>query len=276
LSTARFANGWSLSLVTIALVGCVETGDFGRSKASLWNDLVLPTTGSLAARLRGEPVSSFIYTDDEKELRDRAWRFLMPAHERSWFTSIVANLTRDRVLPPALHPNSRTAYHRILMSGRFRSPASRYRRLSEDASADLKLIAPFAIAASRVLAADDVRLRSLAYIKDLSPVDADEARARVAENRCLLAWVRYETHARLESYGYALEHLLIEAPLGEAVEAERTLAELAVHRQTLDALAPPLPEAILCSGTAELGVGMHGIRDGAAVVPEGQPIVVDD
>jgi hypothetical protein len=42
--------------VTIALVGCVETGDFGRPKASLWNDLVLPTTGSLAARLRGEPV----------------------------------------------------------------------------------------------------------------------------------------------------------------------------------------------------------------------------
>ena len=253
-------------------MGCTETGDFGRPRPSFLNDVVLPATGSLAADVRGEPVSYYVHTDDEGELRDRAWRFVMPAHERSWFDRIVANLVRTRVLPPELRPADVTAYHRALMSGSFRSPASRYRRLSEDAVADAKLIGPFAAVAARVIAADGARLRGLAYVRHLDEVQVDQALARVTENRCLIAWVRDETLARLESYRYALEHLFIEAPQNEAVPAERSLAKFAAHRVTLDALVgAPVPDA-LCGGVDE---ELHVAR-GAVIVPGAQPLVAKD
>ena len=223
----------------MALAGCAETGDFGRPKPSLWNDVVLPATGSLAAQARSEPVSGYIQTDDENELRHRAWRYMMPAHERSGFDAVIANLVRTRVLPLEVQPADRTAYHRALLGGPLRSPASRYRRLSEDAFADAKLIAPFALIASRVIAADAVRLRSIAHVRDLDEGQIYHAAARVAENRCLIAWVRHETLVRLESYRYALEHLFIEAPQNEGIAAEHLLAKLAAHRQSLDALIGP-------------------------------------
>ncbi len=235
-------------LLSLNAAGCGQTGDFGRPRASLWNDVVLPTAGSLAAQLRNEPVSRYISTDDEDELRDRAWRFLMPAHERSWFERIIADLVRTRVLPVHLHPVDRTAYHRALVGGSFRSPASRYGRLSDDAHADLKLIGPFATRASRVIAADRVRLRSLAYVRSLDEEQAHQAVARVAENRCLIAWVRDETLGRLVAYRYALEHLIIEAPQGEAVAAERMLAGLEAHRRILDGLVGPPPPGMVCPG----------------------------
>lgn len=265
----------ALASIGLALGGCTETGDFGRPKPSLWNDHILPRAGSLAAYARGEPVSGYVYTDDEDELRDRAWRFVMPAHERSWFEAIIANLVRTRILPADLQPADKRTYHGDLMSGAFRSPSSRYRRLSEDAVADLKLIGPFAGVAVRVIAADRVRLQSLAYVRDLKDAEVYHATARVAENRCLIAWVRHETLARLESYRYALEHLLIEAPQGEAIEAERSLARLEVHRRALDGLIGlPVPNA-LCAGVHdELHVTPAPRVTG--LVPRREPLVAKD
>jgi hypothetical protein len=196
----------------------------------------------------------------------------MPAHERSWFERIIANLVRTRVLPAELRPADMTAYHRALMGGPFRSPASRYRRLSEDAIADAKLIGPFADVAARVIAADGARLRGFAHVRHLDEPQADHALARVDENRCLIAWVRDETLARLESYRYALEHLFIEAPQNEAVPAERSLAKLAAHRVALNALVgPPVPCAP-CGGVHE---ELHVAR-GTIVVPGVAPLVAKD
>jgi hypothetical protein len=237
-------------LAASVLAGCVETGDFGRPKPSLWNDVVLPTTGSLAAQARGEPVSHYAFTDDENELRDRAWRFIMPAQERFWFESVIVELVRTRILPLAMTPYDKASYYRALMHETFRSPASRYNRIADDANADAKLIGPFAALAKRIIAADRVRLRSLAFVQDLAEADAYNAAARVAENRCVIAWVRRETVERIESYRYALEHLLIEAPQNEAIAAERVLHKLVSHQRILDELGvPPLADAA-CVGEA--------------------------
>ena len=236
--------------------------------------MVLPATGSLAAHARGEPVSRYPFTDDEDELRDRAWRFLMPAKERSWFEAVIANLVRTRVLPVDLHPADRAAYHHALMDESFRSPASRYRRVSEDAFADLKLIGPFAARASRVIAADRVRLNSLAHVRHVDREQIGQALARVAENRCLIAWVRHETYGRLLAYRYALEHLVIEAPQSDGVAAERTLASLEAHRTILDALVEPSLPGVLCPGQAT-----EIAHAEAAVVPlpaQHAPIVAKD
>jgi hypothetical protein len=244
-------------LLALAPAGRTQTGDLGRPRPSFWNDLILHPAGSLAAQVRGEPVSRYTFTDDEDELRDRAWRFLMPAHERSWFEAIIADLVRTRVLPRGLHPVDRTAYHHALMSGPFRSAASRYRRLSEDAVADLKLIGPFAARAGRVMAADRVRLRSLSHVRDLGEEQAHHAVARVAENRCLIDWVRHETFGRLVAYRYALEHLVIEAPQGEAVATARTLKGLETHRRLLDTLVEPSRPETFCPGTDAMAPHVH-------------------
>jgi hypothetical protein len=245
---SRRAAVSALFLAAFALAGCVETGDFGRPRPSLWNDIVLPATGSLAAQARREPVSHYAYTDDEDELRDRAWRFTMPAQERFWFESVIIELVRTRILPVTVAPHDKASYYRALMHETFRSPASRYHRIAEDVGADARLIGPFATVAKRVLAADRVRLRSLAFVQDLAEDDAYQAAARVAENRCVIAWVRRETAQRVESYRYALEHLLIEAPQNEAVTVERVLRKFTVHQHILDELVVPPLAGAACVG----------------------------
>ena len=225
-------------ILAALLAGCAQTGDFGRPAPSAWNALV-EGTGGVAARLRDEPVSRFALTDDETELRDRAWRFLMPAHERAIFASALANMTRARLLPAAWHPTDPAIYHAALVDGPSRSPVSRYRRLSEDAVADARLLPVFAGLAARVVAADAVRLRGLPFVQTIDDAEVRDAAMRVAENRCLIAWVRHEAGARVAGYRFALERLLIETPQAEAIGPERALAGLEERRIVLEGLLPP-------------------------------------
>ena len=112
-------SGPAVLAILALLTGCAQEGDFGRPKASAWNSLV-ETTGTLAAREREEPASAFPFTDDERGLRDRAWRFLMPAAGHDAFTDALANLTRSRVLPRSWRPDDPAAYYATLMDGPFR------------------------------------------------------------------------------------------------------------------------------------------------------------
>lgn len=204
-------------------------------------------TGAIVARERGEVVSAFPFTDDEELMRDRAWRFLAPAHERAYLQRVLSDLVTTRILPADRFGEGRGAYHDALVSGSALSPASRYRRLAEDAAADERLLDPFARVASRVLAADRVRLATLAHARRADPSDVENAQARVVENRCLVAWVREGVVRRADSYAEALEHLVIETPQVQAVPAERTLAGFAAARGILDALAVG-PVAQACAG----------------------------
>lgn len=215
---------------------CVERGDFGRPKAGVWNDAILPATGSIAARSRGEPVSGFAFTDAEDELRDRAWRFLMPAKERSAFDTLLADLVRTRVRPASDRPFDPSGYHDALLGEPFVSPASRFRRIGEDAEADARLIGPFAGVARHVLDADRLRLRSLPFVAQVTGSEVADATARAAENRCLIAWVRHAAGERVASYRYAVEHGFIEMPQVQALDAERAIGSLSVQRRILDAL----------------------------------------
>jgi hypothetical protein len=247
--------GSATALLALAtLGGCTENGDFGRPRASVWNDTILPFAGGYTAGLvRGEPVSTFMHTDDEAELRDRAWHFITPAHDKLYFHRQLAELVRTRIAPVQWRPVERAAYHRALMhrtyvqmalDERIASPASRYRRLAEDAWADAELILPFAAIAARVLASDRIRLKALQFVRDLDEGQIRDAAARVAENRCLVAWVRQETMDRADAYAYALERLVVEAPQGESSAAERAVAHLEGRRAAFDEFAlPPFPAA---------------------------------
>ncbi|TGD94829.1 hypothetical protein [Methylobacterium nonmethylotrophicum] len=232
--------GFLLALPLVA--ACVQQGDFGRPAPTAWNSLI-DAAGTFAAHERGEPASLFPFTEDERALRDRAWRFLMPARERNAFEAALSNLTRARVLPVGWRLSDPTAYYEAITAGPFRSVVSLYRRLSDDLVADGRLIPAFAETAARVVRADLTRLQSLPFIATLDDRDVRSAAMRVAENRCLIAWVRLETAARSASYRYALEHLLVAAPEDEAVAGERALAFLDARRGLLEPLLPPDAEA---------------------------------
>lgn len=234
--------------LAVLVAACADTGDFGRPRTSVWNDVLLPRAGHVSAAIRSEPASSFMYTDEEVELRDRAWRFLMPAHERSIFVRMVSDLVRTRVLPPSMRTESQGTYHAALMSTAEVSPAPLFRRLSEDAAADRKLLPPIIASAERVLAADSARLKLLMRVRDLSGDQVHDAATRVAENRCLIAWVRSEAHERAGRYRYALERLAVEAPQRDAGYAEREVLALEADLSLLNRLPVPPLEAGGCAG----------------------------
>jgi hypothetical protein len=240
----RRARALPLAAGLALLASCAQQGDFGRPKPGVWNDLI-DVTGTISASERGGPASFAPLTDDERDLRGRAWRFLMPADTEAAFLDILANLTRTRVLPPAWRDPAPGRYYDSLVGPDFRSPVSRYRKLTDDAVADARLIPPFATLAARVADADAKRLRSLPFARTLDDETVRQAAMRVAENRCLVAWVRLETGTRLAGYRFALEHLFAEAPEPGAAEADRALAMLAARRPLLDPLLPP-DAAIRC------------------------------
>ena len=124
--------------------------------------------------------------------------------------------------------------------------------------------------ASRVLTADGVRLRSLAHVGQLSPDDIAYAHARVAENRCLIAWVRAGLGSRLRAYRYSLEHLVIETPQADAVPVEHALQSLGRARKVLDGLGVGPLDNVACAGPVD-GI-VIAPRDAHPIRPE-RPIV---
>lgn len=255
-----------LLCVTAALAGCVEKGDFGRVKSSVWNDAI-EATGAFAAGRRGEPVSPNMLTDDEQELRNRAWRYLVPGRSRPWLDQVLAQLVATRILAADMVEPDRSAYFRGLQETAGRSPVSSYRKLSDDASADLRLVPGFASVASRVLEADRLRLIALGRVDGVTPGEGSDARARVAENRCLIAWVTSASRFRLGAYRYALDHLFIEAPGIDAVPTERTITRLSEERRAFDALGVPPIAAAACVGDG--GAPRYAPRSGAVVSRKG-------
>jgi hypothetical protein len=245
----RLSAGAALAL----LASCTQSGDFGRPRTGVWNGLI-DTTGSFGSRDRGRLLLDSGLTDDEQALRDRAWRFVQPASTFAAFQDSLLGLASAHAIPATWRFDEIGAYYEALTAGPSRSPVSRYRQLGDDATADGRLIPVFAALAARVIDADAARLRSLPFAKTLDDADIRQAAQRVAENRCLIAWVRVEAGQRLARYRFALEHLFAEAPAPESIGAERALTMLAARRNLLAPLLPPDAEARCGFGGAALPI----------------------
>jgi hypothetical protein len=223
-----FSQSVALALLGMAgLGGCVPAvGDFGRPVPSAWNDDVLPKVGNWAAKRRGEPVSRFPMTDDERDLRNRAWRFIMPAQPQTDFEARLIELRRARIVPAERGRIKRDTYGRQLLAQPYASSVTRYRRLIDDIMEDRQQLAAFFAMSDRVRETDRIRERSLGYIRS-QPDDArEQALMRITENQMVTWWVYDALAARVESYRYALERLVVETPEAEAVNAERALMAL--------------------------------------------------
>lgn len=218
----------------LALSACTATdGDLGRPRPTIWSQLIAPESGFLAAAGRGEAASYFRLTDDEEQLRDRAWRFVMPSSPHSVFQGEVSNLAHTRILPVAAQSTDVSDYFRALTSMSFASQVSRYNRLAEDANADRLLVGPFRANAMRVVTMDRVRMRAAEASPEVLPGKQEPALARVVENEGLVFWVCERLDFRIRSYRYALTNLVVEMPSREAVRAERAIMALAAESAPL-------------------------------------------
>ncbi|MCO5092427.1 hypothetical protein [Bosea sp. (in: a-proteobacteria)] len=217
----------------VSACSAATTGDLGRPRPNLWSELVAPEAGFWSATMRGEAASYFRLTDDEERLRDRAWRFVMPSHERSVFEGEVSNLAHQRILPVVYQSTDVSDYFRALTSGSFASQASRYNRLAEDANADRLLIGPFRADAGRVVSMDRVRMRTAELSPDVPAEKRGPAEARVVENEGLIFWVCERLDFRIRSYRHALANLVVAMPSREAVKAERAIMALEMEARPL-------------------------------------------
>lgn len=216
---ARRRNGLmraSMLIFAGVLAACTRpTGDFDRARPSVIHDQVMPAAGEQAARLRGDPVSKFNLTDDERLLRDRGWTLIRPPWTKDWIGGTMVELSRTRVLPEVEGRVPPDLYYLFLRSDRFQSSNARYDRIANDARADADLVPPFCDVALRVRKADDQRLRVLENKKLTTAELYEGAKARVWENRVMIKWVGQALRYRIMAYRTALDSLEIETPTGD-------------------------------------------------------------
>ena len=110
-------------------------GDFGRVKPGVLNDKLIPETDKLMRRLGNQPVSDFNITDEEREMHDRVYRFLIARHARDWAFDyeqviFVAGVFSSR-------PDKFDLYYRWLTNERYASSRVRFNTIADDVGADL-------------------------------------------------------------------------------------------------------------------------------------------
>ena len=197
------------ALCAPVLVACVETGDFGRRKPSIFS-------GKSGFDPAPDRISApATWTDDETELRNRSALYLNAPRLPLWpsfeLWDDLTGATFD-------------VYYGRLAGTQDASPVSRYHRLQADIAGDGEGIAPFRILACKVMAADRTR-QTAAQIGDraegrLTERDYSDLLIRIGENTRLITQVEENIEARHKLYAASLARLRLSSP--DAEEAART------------------------------------------------------
>lgn len=202
-----------------------KLGDFGRVEPGVMNDTVLPALDTIGRALRGEPGSRLLKTDEEGEMHDRVWRFLVAPHARDWAFEhgweIRPASTAERT------PRRVGRYYKWLRESGYASSHVRYNTVGEHIYWDLgTLPGVFRI----ICVVEDIdRQRAVAAdgLPEIEPRYHSDVNARHSENAAYVDRFVLALAYRYESYAYALDHLLVETPHREAVEVDARLNELA-------------------------------------------------
>ncbi len=227
----RSAAGLAAIGLVALLAGCIPrpAGDFGRAEINPINDEVMPAVGALRAGAAKEPVSAFNLTDKEREMRDRIWRYLVSPHAYDWFGDAVVELQRTRIAAASDKTMPVDRYYIWLHGERFASSHVRYNRIADDVATDIGTMPATFAAICAVQDGDRQRGVASNNMPDLEESMRVDAAARQAENEQQIGWFVRAATNRYQSYGYALDHLLVETPHEEAVKANDLLTQLAIY-----------------------------------------------
>jgi hypothetical protein len=204
-------------------------GDFGRAQPGVLHDEIMPAIGKTRAELAGEPVSQFNLTDQEQEMHDRVWRFLVAAHAHDWFFDVSVELQRTRLTGPRDHRFTPDRYYRWLRQTDFASSRVRYNAVADHVTADLDTMPTTFRAICAVIEIDRQRGIASAEILGIGAGTRANAVARKAENDMHIDWFVRAVTYRYDSYSFALDHLLVETPHEEAIEVDGLLSDLGVY-----------------------------------------------
>ena len=227
----------SLRLLTIValtalLTACVArpTGDFGRAETGLLHDTVMPFAGDKISTLRGEPVSGFNKTDQEVEMHDRVWRFLIAPHAKDWAFDTSVELQRTRIIPPKDEYYRTDRYYSWLKSTAYRSSRTRYSTVGGNVTIDIDTLPTTFAAICAVIAVDRQRAIALSGLRnDLPPSAASDVAARKYENDAFIAWFVRALNYRYQSYDFALDSLVVETPHEQSLAVDAALQRLSVY-----------------------------------------------
>ena len=213
------------------LAGCVArpVGDFGRAAPSWTHDTAMPAAGGFIAANRGEPVSSFNKTDQEEEMHDRVWRFLVAAHARDWQFDSAVELQRTRIVRPRDETFTIERYYQWLSRTQYQSSRTRYATVGRHITADIDTLPATFAAICKVIEID--RQRAVAYgglRSQLPPRLAEEVTARKYENDAFIDWFVRALNYRYSSYDFALDNLLVETPHEQSLAVDEALRRMAV------------------------------------------------
>lgn len=221
----------------VALAGlaaaCVArpVGDFGRAVPGFTHDTAMPAAGDILAQMRKEPVSSFNMTDQEEEMHNRVWRFLVAAHARDWVFDTSVELQRTRIIPPNKDEHfSIDRYYAWLKRTQYQSSRTRYSTVGQHVTADIDTIPTTFASICAVIEVDRQRAVALSGLGNGLPLDtANQVAARKYENDAFIAWFVRALNYRYDSYDFALDGLLVETPHEQSLAVDEALRRMSVY-----------------------------------------------
>lgn len=212
------------------LGGCARpTGDFGRAAPSVLHDRIMPEMGAARAAADGEPVSTFNLTDQEREMHDRVWRFLVAPHAHDWFYDTAVELQRTRLASNLDQQFVSNRYYRYISTAAYQSSRVRYKKVANDIVIDLATLPATFKSICDVIEVDRQRAIAVRHAGALPANAEQQVAARKWENDQKIGWFTRALSYRYNSYATALDRLLVETPHEEARIVDAKLEELDIY-----------------------------------------------
>lgn len=188
-----------IALMALGAAGCTRIGDLGRPVAPPFAVLGFHSTGFGSFTNEDEALVGSTLTDDERELRTRAYHFLNTAGRGDEKYNYAAIRFQRRA-----------------------SNSSFWAQMISDIRDDDQLLPPLAEIAFRVARDDRERMRLADLAEGAVPGADKTVTARAQANRTAIAKIVDATDTRINAYAYAMDRGSIEAP--DRLESEARLA----------------------------------------------------
>lgn len=228
-ASAAAASCLAALLLLVGLTGpakAQQLGDFGRMERNFLNDEVLPLVDKNRRGMNGRQLDGFNLSDEEVEMRDRVWRFLVAPHSKHWAWPYNAEIRSSRDGGGTERQVGK--YYRWLSGERYASSRVRYNTIAEHVGADVATLPDTFRSICAVVLVDRQRGVAVAEISGLEPEMLARVDKRDLENASFIRRFVLALNFRYDSYQYALDHFLVETPHHEALQVDAALTELVV------------------------------------------------